>query len=560
MKSLDETINGIVNSTKKFDTNLEKIRYVYLSLGKVLCKHTDFFLRADGKITNDIMSFEEFKKVFYDTKENSDDYTVICRSAAEILKKAFDKLGYKSKIVKTIPPESDEDKAIVTSDSGEVIEVDHFFLAVENPDNNETYFLTLAADLPYIQAGMKTRFFATSILYKREDENNITYQTYEGEEIHNTILNENQLRNVDEKIGYINTTYNLKDSKKNRNKSINDYADKSIKMLEEAMISNNLYYFEAEKDTIIYKTLIEKNRFDFFSKPLSELKDSDWNNMKKYTMYCTSQKFNLNDIANKIDEYKNINNWAKEICTTLLPEIHKRYKLKEDINYYYELLNNNFDYTKFSKQIKKDVQNNDISEHNNVILILDKSISLIKMFENHNPKFVTLLYRLSYHFIPNSYLPENNKEYAENKYIAYKFNLLFNYIFKCNDGPNMFKDMEYSEQIVIIKLILEKMFPELLPNNCNKINGYNDKYSPVSNRIQSYIIRNKESSEYEIVFNIMGTENETEYYFHYKPKTNELKPVDLMEILLHYNIISNRLKSKIENIENITNDEIKKSR
>ena len=42
--------------------DLYKIRYIYLELGKVLYKNTDFFFRVKNKINDDFMTFDEIKK------------------------------------------------------------------------------------------------------------------------------------------------------------------------------------------------------------------------------------------------------------------------------------------------------------------------------------------------------------------------------------------------------------------------------------------------------------------------------------------------------------------
>lgn len=288
----DLLIDKVTSEVSNLWPDLYKIRYIYLELGKVLYKNTDFFFRVKNKINDDFMTFDEIKKVFYDTKENGGNYSVICRSAAEILYKAFKKVGIQAKIIETnIDPNNKKENTIISND-GESLEIHHFFLTVHDKDNNCNYFLTLAADLPYIQMGMQTNHFATNIDKERNGINGEKFQLYDGEEIPHKILSKEELRNIDLKIGYLKTKFNKESSKKNESNVFLDYNNYSFKMIQEAMIGNNLYYFEEEKNTEFYKQIINQ-RINLYDNSLSNLTDEDWQQMIKCVMKFVENKIQV---------------------------------------------------------------------------------------------------------------------------------------------------------------------------------------------------------------------------------------------------------------------------
>ena len=544
----DVLINKITSEVSNLWPDLYKIRYIYLELGKVLYKNTDFFFRVKNKINDDFMTFDEIKKVFYDRKENGGDYSVICRSAAEILHKAFDKVGINSTIIETnIDPDNKKESTVYSND-GENLEVHHFFLTAHDKDNNCNYFLTLAADLPYIQMGMQTLHFATNIDKKRTGKNGTIFELYDGKEIPHKVLNKEELKSIDLKIGYIKTLYNQEASKKNKAQSFLDYNDYSFKMIQDAMIGNNLFYFEEEKNTEFYKEIINQ-KVNLYDTSLKELTNDDWNSMIEITLKSTENKIENLTGHNLNLDLNNYNEWLQNICFQLSPYFKKNFNINIEEFFSDDI----FNYPKFSKFIKENLNKFNVDEYHNIIIILDKCNALVNKFLNHDYKFSILLNRLSYHFIEEYHLPEFQKNYAENKYLANKFNILFCKLFNCNNGINILSNMQYSEQIVIIKKVLELMFPELNYENCSLVKNYNDSYSPVENRIQSYVIKSKIDSEYSIIFNIIGLENEADYYFLYNPKTNEFKVINYLMIPINYVIVSDRLKNKLENIEDIEN-------
>ena len=86
-KLAEEIINGIDPS---WDT-LTKIRYVYIEVGKRVVRDTDFFFSVDEKLGDKNLTVDEIVQI-YDSEYGRGN-KVICKSASNILKKVYDKLG-----------------------------------------------------------------------------------------------------------------------------------------------------------------------------------------------------------------------------------------------------------------------------------------------------------------------------------------------------------------------------------------------------------------------------------------------------------------------------------
>ena len=111
--------------------------------------------------------------------------------------------------------------------------------------------------------------------------------------------------------------------------------------------------------------------------------------------------------------------------------------------------------------------------------ILDKMTSLVNSLENKNGNLRKIISSLAYHFIPPTHLYENNileNGYLSNYYIANKFDKLFPKVFGCNEVITDFNKMEYSEQAVIIKEILNLMFGEITYENSSMLVDYDNNY------------------------------------------------------------------------------------
>ena len=156
-------------------------------------------------------------------------------------------------------------------------------------------------------------------------------------------------------------------------------------------------------------------------------------------------------------------------------------------------------------------------------------------------------------FIKKEFLFETSKVngVASSKYIAHKFKRLFTKIFSCNHELTDFNKMDYSEQIVIIKMIIDKFFPEFNRNNAVLEEWFNESYSIVQNRIQVYSVKHRETGDYSIVFHIVGDKSTGDTYYLFNPKINRFGSVNILNINSEYIIVSDRFKTRIEELEDI---------
>lgn len=552
--TVNQIVDLVIGNVNNSWPTLYKIRYVYLALGKILQKDTDFFFSVDNKLEEQNLSIEEIEKVYCDNK-SAGDLKVICRSAAYILQRVYDELGIKSELVK-----SNNNVIDVNFDDKNVI-IHHWFLAVYDEDG-KAYFLTLASDLPYIQMGMQTKHFASNIPYKKVQKNGEEIQVYCGKEIKHTVLSDKELRAIDLDIGYINTIYSYDDNYKQSKEWQYNYNDASIAMLNKELANSKMYIELEEQSTKFYNKLTEFRSGDkmisLLDVPVSELTLDDWSNWVKVLCRLVHRRIE------KIAEYKifidvyyddpkwNYNDWIKEICTQTQRYLHKFLDSTHE-----ELwVSDDFVYSKWSRKMKKAIESRyDEMPVDNVMNILDKTNILANMalIGEFNRTFVKLFHELSYHFIKKDFLFETSKVngVASSKYIAHKFKRLFTKIFSCNHELTDFNKMDYSEQIVIIKMIIDKFFPEFNRNNAVLEEWFNESYSIVQNRIQVYSVKHRETGDYSIVFHIVGDKSTGDTYYLFNPKINRFGSVNILNINSEYIIVSDRFKTRIEELEEI---------
>ena len=529
------------------------IRYVYVELGKYLSKDTDFFFSVDNKLEKHNISIDELKNIY-----NSDfgrNNQIICYSGCKILKSIYDTLGIKSDIIKS--------KLVRSIDrDGEVLNIYHWLL-VAYDENNNGYFLSLSPDLAYIQEGMKTHHFAMNIPKVRLLTNNNIENVYEGDEIKPTLLSDEEFRIMDAEIGYMNNYYKY-DKENHKTKTWHrQYNDTSFALLKDNVINIKDYYKVLSWNTDLYKDLYEfvgldGNYISFFDTYLKDLSEGDKNAWVFLLCYKITLKLkektladiNINDFSNTNWDY---NNWIKKTCSML-----KNYILDGNMDSKYDI-NDDFDYSKWSKLIKKDYPYN-FYDYDSILAILDKVNTLVNIVKyNISGNFNELLSSLCFHFINEDFiLKEDDKNtYIKNSYIAHKFSTLFPKIFSANEIITDFNKREYSEQIVIIKEIMEIMFPELNKSNSYS-EKYNDNYLAVFNRIQVYTIKNRKNGNYELLFNVIGDNKSGDYFYHYDLKNNTFGAANYLNIYLNNIIVSSRFKERVEELDDIEIDTIKK--
>lgn len=558
--TINDTIDTVLRGVKAEWTTLEKIRYVYLALGKTLHKHTDFFFSVDNKLSDRNMLIEEIKQI-YEDKKDTGDLKVICRSAAYMLQKAYDRLGIKSELIKS------NNNVINYENNGENVEINHWFLAVYD-DEGKAYFLTLASDLPYIQMNMQTRHFASSIPYTKVQKNGEVIQVYCGKEIKHTVLDDEQLREIDEKIGYLRNQYHYDSDYQMTKKWFYNYDDAAIAMLVNELKNNKLYYDLECQSTRFYTKLMEFRNGDkeisFYGKETQSIEKEDWEVwIKKLCKFVHRKIEQIIGYKIYVDTYYNEENWnykdwLYDICVQLQRYLYQF--MNEDHPELY--VTPDFNYSKWSRSMKKVIQDNyRVHEIDNVLAMLDKTnILASSVLGKPTDKFMKVFNMLAYHFMNRNYVFESdvNDKRITSKYIAHKFSRLFKRVFSCGEEKTEFNSMSYSEQIVILKMIVDKMFPEINIDNGILEEWYDDRYSVVQNRIQTYAIRSKSNDEYAVVFHVLGDETYDDTYYFYDPKENIFKVTNILNINDGYTIISNRLRTRIEDMEDIEEKKTKK--
>lgn len=548
---IDNIIEKIINGIHPNWSTIYKIRYVYIELGKVLSKNTDFFFSVDRKLTEDNMSFKEIKEAY--EKEDNLSTSVICKSSSVILKMIYDRLGISSKLVKSL------NNVIEYDDGIDSLDINHWFLAVS--DGKNEYFCTLSSDLPFIQMGMETRHFGVNIPYKKMVDG-VEIQVYEGEEIKHKVIDRDFLRKIDIDIEYITNQYHYSDNYMKTSDWHYNYDDASLYMLSDALNSNKMYIDLETESTYFYHDLTffknEKGEeIDLFNLDNIRLNNGDWNKWKK--VLCEYVVGRISEIVGyKINSYPsfhdpswNYDDWLLNVCKQIQRYLSGfLHTFSEDL--YVKVP---FKYSKWSRVLKKELDSTFFDkDYDNVLMILDKMNALVTFVNQgkFNRHFSLLLKSLGYHFIHSENLFEESlvDGKVSSKYIAHKFKKLFNVIFDCNNTIGSFSRMNYSEQVVIIKLIIERMFKELNREN-SSLSEHNNNYSEVFNRIQLYAIKNKKNKEYSIIFHILDDGTYVDTYYYFNPKTNEFKLANIFDIYSEYIIVSNRFKSRIEEMEDI---------
>ena len=333
-------------------------------------------------------------------------------------------------------------------------------------------------------------------------------------------------------------------------------------MLSSDLISNKLYNDLEGQGTYFYNRLIEfdvdDKHISLIETPIEQISQEEWNVWVKKLCKLVHRriekiiKYRIVIETFYDDDTWNYRDWLRDVCVQIQRYLH-RYLNETHEELWVE---GDFSFNKWSRQYKKTMGPlYDVLEVNNVLLMLDKTNALVSgLSDGKIPKsFMTLFNSLSYHFINKDFLLEDSTHngIVSSKYIAHKFKRLFTTIFECNSVITDLNRMEYSEQIVIIKMIIDRMFPELNSQNGIIDEFYNENYSIVQNRIQIYSVKHKETGEYNLVFHIIGDDTYSDTYYFYETKTNKFSAANILRINRDYIIVSDRLRTRIEEMEDI---------
>lgn len=165
-KQLDLIINNVPNNLSE----IELIRYIYLSLGKILVFNTNYYYNSNSEIQYQM--FDKFKnKSIPETNE------IICNSGAELLTYMLKKFNIDAKTYYGIGAPHAE--------------------TIVHTSDNKMYSFNLVGDLSRIQTNRKTRHFAPS-------QKNSQFSK-EFEFVCNRVfdsLSDEELKRIDDKLKY----------------------------------------------------------------------------------------------------------------------------------------------------------------------------------------------------------------------------------------------------------------------------------------------------------------------------------------------------------------------
>ncbi len=270
LKIIEEEIIKSINPSWNKD---EIIRYVYLYVGKYISKNVSFFYSLGRKLDNKNYDYKKIKST-YESKQIRN-LSVICKSAAIVLQRIYKKLSIKSNLVETT-----QFNPFIDEESNETLEVHHWFLAVTS-DNDRIYFLTIVPDLFNIQFNMKTEHFANNITYIRVNKKGEEEIQYKGPEIKHTVLSDEELTRIDEKIGYI-IPYTVKEG--NKQKRYDGYDNIFIENLRTYVRKNN-YLMELGYDTDFFKDIMNYNVNNMLIEEYLNTKDFSMEEIDKWIEY-----------------------------------------------------------------------------------------------------------------------------------------------------------------------------------------------------------------------------------------------------------------------------------
>lgn len=270
LKIIEEEIIKSINPSWNKD---EIIRYVYLYVGKYISKNVSFFYSLGRKLDNKNYDYKKIKST-YESKQIRN-LSIICKSAAIVLQRIYKKLNIKSNLVETT-----QFNPFIDEESNETLEVHHWFLAVTS-DNDRIYFLTIVPDLFNIQFNMKTEHFANNITYIRVNKKGEEEIQYKGPEIKHTVLSDEELTRIDEKIGYI-IPYTVKEG--NKQKRYDGYDNIFIENLRTYVRKNN-YLMELGYDTDFFKDIMNYNVNNMLIEEYLNTKDFSMEEIDKWIEY-----------------------------------------------------------------------------------------------------------------------------------------------------------------------------------------------------------------------------------------------------------------------------------
>ena len=176
MESANGIIKRILKNMPKGLNDIEKARYIYIMLGKEKSYDEEFWF-ANSKMRQKIFNTKHTTKIDFDTLMKNK--KVVCTSISKIYSVILKQIGIDNHIEK---PDLDDE---------------HIYVVIKI--GTKQVLADLQRDLSNIQSNKKTLYFGTKV-YNKENIDNFDE------------IEENALREIDKKIGYISLNQDYTDN------------------------------------------------------------------------------------------------------------------------------------------------------------------------------------------------------------------------------------------------------------------------------------------------------------------------------------------------------------
>lgn len=248
--------------------------------------------------------------------------------------------------------------------------------------------------------------------------------------------------------------------------------------------------------------------------------------IKDYLLPSGKQiKLNTENIVDKKDWLLWMNDVCKKLQSNSGISIQQTITNEKDIESWFKKMreelakrNTNVDYTSLLNTLEKLFQ---------VILNQAKNVK--------TKSIIQVLDKIALEFVNPKMLA--NPDDITDEYIATKFALSFQSIFDCGQ-KTAFSELHYGEQLTMFTKAIEAIFPEVTYQNSHLNQSDYPKKSAILNRIHIIAIKNIQTHQYEVLFQIGN-----HYNYVYQPQKNILlSNLNSLDIISSYAIASSQVK------------------
>lgn len=526
--NIKELVEMIINNVNSNWTINEKLRYVYITVGKYLAKDVTFFYSLGSKIGEESLEFDEIRERYVEDKVI--DNKVICKSAALILKEIYDAIGIDCKLMQSTDYQ-------IIGDEFDRFELYHWFLCCTG-DDGKKYFLTLVPDLMNIQNNWQTEHFATYISYFRRSINNEADETpsYLGERIYEDIMDKKELEQLDMRVGYLK-------------KSADEYGvvtpTPKTGLLD---IKDYIYYENGEKEsgiTLNQSPFIYENAVDYIGskKGYANILAEETDFYQNAFLFINEDGVEINFLETplRMIESRDINHWASLLQMKIIDMSNIVDKEKERMIYQVESVREKLVSVKMliNHITRKKEELKQANNPNQIKLLKEEIETLEKDALNNVKKARTVLYLIARNFIDSKYTNNTQGNNYSSEYIIKRFETVIPMILVLNDEYN--KPMTarcngLGEQLALVDRILRDLF------DGNVVAAEKEK-----NRIVRTALYNPVTTDYDLIFQI-----DKEHYYFLNPNTGEFRalpnPIELVTEK-GYIVLNDEVNDRILEIE-----------